>query len=87
MAYRLAVDLDDVARLLRSTSQWPRRCRVRYLFPTSQPRSDSRPPPHAGARETETLLEAAGYTEIRTETLDLEPPVVCIHASNPAAAT
>jgi SAM-dependent methyltransferase len=32
------------------------------------------------AREIEALLQDAGYTETRTETLDLDPPVVCILA-------
>ena len=31
-------------------------------------------------REIEALLERAGYTEARTETLDLNPPVVCVVA-------
>jgi SAM-dependent methyltransferase len=35
------------------------------------------------ARKIEALLQAAGYTKTRTETLDLDPPVVCILAVNP----
>jgi SAM-dependent methyltransferase len=35
------------------------------------------------AREIEALLQNAGYTKTRTETLDLDPPVVCILAVNP----
>jgi SAM-dependent methyltransferase len=35
------------------------------------------------AREIETLLREAGYTDTRTETLDLDPPVACILAVNP----
>jgi hypothetical protein len=35
------------------------------------------------AREIEALLQDAGYTETRTETLDLDPPVVCVLAVNP----
>jgi hypothetical protein len=31
-------------------------------------------------------LHAAGYTKTRTETLDLDPPVVCILAANPDPA-
>jgi ubiquinone/menaquinone biosynthesis C-methylase UbiE len=32
------------------------------------------------AREIEALLQDAGYTNTRTETLDLDPPVVCVLA-------
>ncbi len=35
------------------------------------------------AREIEALLQHAGYTQTRTETLDLDPPVVCVLAVNP----
>jgi ubiquinone/menaquinone biosynthesis C-methylase UbiE len=35
------------------------------------------------AREIEALLQDAGYTRMTTETLDLDPPVVCILAVNP----
>jgi SAM-dependent methyltransferase len=38
------------------------------------------------AREIEALLQDAGYTKTRTETLDLDPPVVCILAVNPDPA-
>jgi len=38
---------------------------------------------HNAAREIEDLLQDAGYTLMRTETLDLDPPVVCILAANP----
>lgn len=38
------------------------------------------------AREIEALLQGAGYTKTRTETLDLDPPVVCILAINPDPA-
>jgi ubiquinone/menaquinone biosynthesis C-methylase UbiE len=38
------------------------------------------------ARQIEALLQAAGYTRIRTETLALDPPVVCILAVNPDPA-
>jgi ubiquinone/menaquinone biosynthesis C-methylase UbiE len=37
------------------------------------------------AREIDALLQEAGYTEARTETLDLDPPVVCLLAVNPSA--
>jgi ubiquinone/menaquinone biosynthesis C-methylase UbiE len=32
------------------------------------------------AREIEDLLRGAGFTQMKTETLDLEPPVVCVVA-------
>jgi SAM-dependent methyltransferase len=35
------------------------------------------------AREIENLLRDADYTPMRTETLDLDPPVVCVLAANP----
>ena len=38
------------------------------------------------AREIEALLQDAGYTKTRAETLDLDPPVVCILAVNPNPA-
>ncbi len=38
------------------------------------------------AREIEALLQDAGYTKTRTETLDLDPPVVCVLAVNPDPA-
>jgi ubiquinone/menaquinone biosynthesis C-methylase UbiE len=53
----------------------------------SQPRSPgaTADTSRAKAREIESLLAAAGYTEIKTEILDLNPPVVCILAINPTA--
>jgi len=38
------------------------------------------------ARTIEALLHDAGYTKTRTQTLDLDPPVVCILAANPDPA-
>ena len=38
------------------------------------------------AREIAELLEAAGFTDRRTETLDLDPPVVCVLAVTRAPA-
>lgn len=35
------------------------------------------------AREITDLLEVAGFTEARTEMLELDPPVVCVLAVNP----
>ncbi|MFB9837786.1 class I SAM-dependent methyltransferase [Actinoallomurus acaciae] len=37
------------------------------------------------ARELQDLLAQAGFTRFRVETLDLEPPVACVLADNPAA--
>jgi SAM-dependent methyltransferase len=36
------------------------------------------------ARELQDLLTQAGFTQIRTETLGLDPPVACVLGSNPA---
>jgi SAM-dependent methyltransferase len=38
------------------------------------------------ARRIEALLRDAGYTNTRTHTLDLDPPVVCILDANPDPA-
>jgi ubiquinone/menaquinone biosynthesis C-methylase UbiE len=40
----------------------------------------------AAASEITDLLQAAGFTQMRTEILDLDPPVVCVLAVNPAPA-
>jgi hypothetical protein len=32
--------------------------------------------------EIQGLLQSAGFTGLRTETLELEPPVVCVIGSN-----
>ena len=37
----------------------------------------------AAARKIEALLQGAGYTKTRTQTLGLNPPVVCVLAVNP----
>src|SRR5215468_1306757 len=37
----------------------------------------------AAARKIGALLQDAGYTKTRTQTLDLDPPVVCVLAVNP----
>ncbi|GAA4910446.1 SAM-dependent methyltransferase [Nonomuraea thailandensis] len=53
----------------------------------SQPRcpgATARTPVKA-AREIQDLLEGAGLIHERTETLDLDPPVVCVLARRPAA--
>jgi ubiquinone/menaquinone biosynthesis C-methylase UbiE len=40
----------------------------------------------SAARDIETLLRNACYTQTRTETLDLDPPVVCVLAVNQGPA-
>jgi ubiquinone/menaquinone biosynthesis C-methylase UbiE len=37
------------------------------------------------ARELQDLLTEAGFTRLRVETLDLDPPVACVLATNPPA--
>jgi SAM-dependent methyltransferase len=37
----------------------------------------------SAAREIENLLRSAGFTQMRTETLRLSPPVVCVLATSP----
>jgi ubiquinone/menaquinone biosynthesis C-methylase UbiE len=39
----------------------------------------------ANAREIAGLLDAAGFTAIRAETLDLKPPVACVMGTTPSA--
>jgi len=39
--------------------------------------------PSLAAREITDLLRAAGFTQMRAESLDLDPPVVCVLAANP----
>jgi ubiquinone/menaquinone biosynthesis C-methylase UbiE len=39
----------------------------------------------SAAGEIEDLLRSAGFTQMRTETLPLSPPVVCVLAASPAA--
>jgi SAM-dependent methyltransferase len=38
------------------------------------------------ARQIQALLQDAGFTNIKTETLDLDPPVACVLAINPSPA-
>jgi ubiquinone/menaquinone biosynthesis C-methylase UbiE len=54
----------------------------------SQPRCPGATASTSGnaAREIEALIQDAGYTNTRTETLDLNPPVVCVLAVNRALA-
>ena len=37
----------------------------------------------AQTKQVEALLSGAGYAQTRTETLGLDPPVVCVLAVNP----
>jgi ubiquinone/menaquinone biosynthesis C-methylase UbiE len=39
------------------------------------------------AQELHDLLDQAGFAQMRVETLDLDPPVACVLAVNPAAAS
>jgi ubiquinone/menaquinone biosynthesis C-methylase UbiE len=58
----------------------------RRLRPGGRIAIASQPRPGAGAqtaREIEALLQDAGYTRTRAETLALDPPVVCVLAVNP----
>jgi SAM-dependent methyltransferase len=41
---------------------------------------------HSAAAEIEDLLRSAGFTQVRTETLPLSPPVVCVLAASPGTA-
>lgn len=41
----------------------------------------------SAAREIENLLTDAGFTQMRTETLPLSPPVVCVLAARPSLTT
>jgi SAM-dependent methyltransferase len=50
----------------------------------SQPRYPGAPA--STSREIEALLQDAGYTKTRTQTLDLDPPVACVLAVNPGPA-
>jgi hypothetical protein len=45
--------------------------------------------PHSetAARKIEDLLRGAGFTQVRIETLDLDPPVACVLAVNPDPGT
>jgi hypothetical protein len=63
----------------------PARRTHRHRIPTPLPRATASTSRNA-AREIEALLQDAGYTKTRTETLHLDPPVVCILAVNPDRA-
>jgi ubiquinone/menaquinone biosynthesis C-methylase UbiE len=72
------VRLKELARLLRSGG---------LIAIVSQPRTPGATAETTAttAREIVGLLEAAGFTAIRVETLDLEPPVACVMGSAPSA--
>ncbi|MGY0499633.1 class I SAM-dependent methyltransferase [Nocardia sp. FBN12] len=55
----------------------------------SQPRTPgaTRDTTVRAARELEDLLTRAGFTGLRVETLDFEPPVACVLAINPGGTT
>jgi SAM-dependent methyltransferase len=71
--------LDELRRRLRPGGR---------IAIASQPRSPGATASTSrnAAREIEALLQDAGYTKTRTETLDLDPPVVCILAVTPDPA-
>jgi ubiquinone/menaquinone biosynthesis C-methylase UbiE len=71
--------LDDLRRRLRPGGQIAIASQPRCPGATAATSRDA-------AREIETRLRDAGYTRTRTETLDLDPPVVCVLAVNPDAA-
>ncbi|WP_433709589.1 class I SAM-dependent methyltransferase [Nocardia sp. CA-084685] len=88
----------DAVLAVNSLGHWPapaeRLIELRQLLKpggciaiASQPRSPgaSADTSHAKAREIEALVAVAGYVGIRTETLGLNPPVVCVLAINPTA--
>lgn len=68
--------LHDLRRLLRPGGR---------IALASQPRSSgaTRDTTARAARELQDLLTRAGFTQIRTETLELDPPVACVLATNP----
>jgi ubiquinone/menaquinone biosynthesis C-methylase UbiE len=71
-----AKQLTELRALLRSGGR---------IAITSQPRwkGATAETSRADAHDTEAALNAAGFTEMRVETLDLEPPVVCVIGRNP----
>jgi ubiquinone/menaquinone biosynthesis C-methylase UbiE len=71
--------LDELRRRLRPGGR---------IAIASQPRcpEDTASTSRNAARQIEALLQDAGYTNTRTETLDLDPPVVCVLAVNPHPA-
>lgn len=87
----------DAILAVNSLGFWPdpveRLRRLRGLLrPAGRIALVSRPPCPGATRDTtaravrelQDLLTQAGFTRIRVETLDLEPPVACALADNPA---
>ena len=68
--------LHDVRRLLRPAGR---------IALVSQPRCPgaTRDTTERAAQELQDLLTRAGFTRLRTEILDLDPPVACVLATNP----
>jgi ubiquinone/menaquinone biosynthesis C-methylase UbiE len=68
--------LNELRSLLRSGGR---------IAITSQPRwkGATADTSRAQAADTQSALDAAGFTNMRVETLDLEPPVVCVIGLNP----
>lgn len=70
--------LRELRRLLRPAGR---------IALVSQPRCPGATPDTTAraARELQDMLTRAGFIRIRVETLDLDPPVACVLAANPAA--
>jgi SAM-dependent methyltransferase len=68
--------LRELRRLLRPAGR---------IALVSQPRCPGATPDTTvrAAQELQDLLTQAGFTQIRTSTLDLAPPVACVLATNP----
>jgi hypothetical protein len=72
--------LHDLRRLLRPAGR---------IALATQPRCPgaTRDTTARAAQELQDLLTQAGFTQMRVETLELDPPVACILATNPAHGT
>lgn len=87
----------DAILAVNSAGFWPNpadrlrelRCLLRpagRIALASQPRCPgaTRDTTTRAAQELQDLLIQSGFTQIRTETLELDPPVACVLATNPA---